>query len=99
MRGHGTGCAFRVAKVLVVAVDPDACLGWASWSGSTDTCRDGGDDLFTQGEEGGDGPGSLFGHVVATGSLGFDHDLFTAQFPQIVGGLADGVSLFLAAGQ
>ena len=52
-----------------------AVRGWPANPG-----EDGRDDVVAEGEERGDGAGGVGGDVVAPGPIGFDDELFAAQF-------------------
>jgi hypothetical protein len=60
------------AEGFVVAVDAGPVCRFASAAGAADACEDGGDDLVTQREQGGDGAGCLGRDVVAAGVAGLD---------------------------
>jgi hypothetical protein len=63
-------------------------LGWAAASWCADSGDEGGDDLVADGEQRGDDPRGIAGHVVAAGAARFDDELFAAQLAQVVGALA-----------
>ena len=81
------------AQSLVVAVDAGPVSRLAAPAGAADAGQDRGDDVVAEGEQGGDGSGSLRRDVVTAGSAGFVREALPAQFPEVIGGLPGGVAV------
>lgn len=68
-------------------------FGLAALAGAADAGQDEADDLFAQGQWGGDGARGGEWGVVAAVAAGLVDDLFAAEFAEVVGALPDGVGL------
>jgi len=87
----GEESAHPDAEGVVVAVDSGSGFRWPAWRWAAEAGEDRRDDLVAEGGDARNDAGRFRADAVTAGASGLLDEIFAAEFPQIVGGLPDGV--------